>query len=471
MGGVSRSELVAAVTAAGGFGFLGMVREPPELIAREVELLRQLGYRRFGVNIIPAATDPVLLEHQVMTCIRLAVPVVGTFWDLNNRLIRRLRAAGILVVHQVGSVDEATAAESAGVEVIVVQGCEAGGHVRGVRPLRELLPDVAAAVKVPVLAAGGLATGRDLVTAMALGADGIVLGTAMLATDESFAHPHHKQRLLIAEADDTMLTKCFHINWPPSAPVRVLKSAVTSGARGDWRTTGRTVIGTEGDRPVYLFSTDSPLRSMIGDFESMALYAGTGVGQITGITGAGSRVRAIIAEADALTAVENITAGDKEFSSPVCYAHEIAGPYMGFFSAEDLSAELWSLADNMQTALRVLLLQEADQAAPSQPPFSDTAAEFAGWSLRLQRLAVTVGGGTFHVTNEIPLRRLETLDVSLMRGNLLRRLGAALPRMADQRVAEQLAPLLAFLRSQKLDSPRRDASHCSLETHRRLEKA
>src|SRR5690606_13439094 len=82
MGGVARSELVAAVTDGGGFGFLGMVREPAELIEQEVERLRQLGHRRFGVNIIPAATNPMLLEHQVAACIRLAVPVVGTFWDL-----------------------------------------------------------------------------------------------------------------------------------------------------------------------------------------------------------------------------------------------------------------------------------------------------------------------------------------------------------------------------------------------------
>lgn len=165
-----------------------------------------------------------------------------------------------------GSVDEAIAAERAGVELIFAQGCEAGGHVRGVRPLRELLPHVAAAVNLPALAAGGLATGRDLVTAMALDAGGTVLGTAMLATDESFAHPHHKQRLLAAEAADTMLTNRFHIIWPPSAPVRILKSAVTSG---------KTVVGAEGSRPIYLFSTESPLRSMTGDFESMALYAGT----------------------------------------------------------------------------------------------------------------------------------------------------------------------------------------------------
>ncbi len=120
------------------------------------------------------------------------MPVVGLFWDIDERVIARLRDAGILVVHQVGSVDEAIAAERAGAEIIIVQGREAGGHVRGTRQLASLLPDVVGAIRAPVLAAGGLASGADLVTAQALGADGIVLGTALMATREAFAHEHHK---------------------------------------------------------------------------------------------------------------------------------------------------------------------------------------------------------------------------------------------------------------------------------------
>ena len=98
MGGVARSELAAAVAAAGGFGFLGMVREPPELIAREVERVRALGATHFGVNIIPASTPPDLLERQVQTIIDLGVPVVGLFWDIDAALVRRFIDAGIVVV-------------------------------------------------------------------------------------------------------------------------------------------------------------------------------------------------------------------------------------------------------------------------------------------------------------------------------------------------------------------------------------
>jgi len=196
MGGVARAELVGAVAQAGGFGFLGMVREPVELIHAQVQALRERGVHRFGVNLIPAATDPELLEAQVAACVALGVPVVGLFWDLSAPLVQRLRAAGITVVCQVGTSSEARAAQAAGAQVLIVQGVEAGGHVRGTQPLHELLPEVLAATTVPVLAAGGIADGADVATVLALGAQGAVLGTALIATTESFAHDHHKQRLV-----------------------------------------------------------------------------------------------------------------------------------------------------------------------------------------------------------------------------------------------------------------------------------
>ncbi|WP_156461326.1 nitronate monooxygenase [Devosia sp. Root436] len=441
MGGVARAELVSAVTAAGGFGFLGMVREPPELIQREVERLRQSGHRHFGVNIIPAATDPALLERQVATCIELAVPVVGTFWDLDEQVTRRLRDAGITVVHQVGSVDEAIEAARAGVEIVIAQGREAGGHVRGVRPLRDLLPDVTAAVTIPVLAAGGLATGGDLVTAMALGAAGIVLGTALMATEESFAHAYHKQRLLAADAGDTVLTSSFHINWPPNAPVRVLKSAVTSGASGDPHAPGRVVIGDEEGRPIYLFSTDSPLRSMTGDFESMALYAGTGIGRIRDIGSAVARLQNIVAEAEALLTTDPAETDydDVEVSSSVCYAGEMSGAYMG---EADLADDLWLLDAQMQAALRSALAQGVNPDAASQPPFAANAAALASWSLQVRQLAAGEGVATSHpiVSAKLPPRAL-----------LLQGLGALVPRITRPSLRNRLARLRLFLQTEEHD--------------------
>ena len=102
------------------------------------------------------------------------------------------------------------------------------------------------------------------------------MGTAFLATPESFAHDYHKRRIVEATASDTILTDIFHINWPIGAPVRVLNNSATRGERGDPFGPVR-IIGDEEGRPIYLFSTDSPSRVMTGEFEAMALYAGKGV--------------------------------------------------------------------------------------------------------------------------------------------------------------------------------------------------
>ena len=294
MGGVSRSELAAAVSAAGGFGFMGLVREQPELIAAEVAAVRARTQRPFGVNLVPAATKPALLAAELDACLAAKVPVVALFWDLSAETVKRLRGEGVRVACQVGSPDEARAAEDAGAHIVIAQGVEAGGHVRGTTPLHALVPAVLVAVDVPVLAAGGLVDGDDLATVMALGAQGGVFGTAFLATRESFAHDYHKRRIVEAAPGDTVHTYDFHLNWPPDSAVRVLQNSVTRGERGDPEAGGeRRVIGADGGRSIYLFSTDSPQRNMTGDFEAMALYAGEGAGRISDIPSAAERLQAI----------------------------------------------------------------------------------------------------------------------------------------------------------------------------------
>ena len=195
MGGVARAELAAAVAQAGGFGFLGMVREPVALIRDEVAQLRAAGVARFGVNLIPSATDPALLAAQVEACIALKVPVLGLFWDVVPELIRPAVDAGMLVVHQIGSLDDARRAEAAGAGVLVVQGVDAGGHVRMTQPLVQLLPEVLASARVPVLAGGGVGNGADVATLLALGAQGVMLGADSIATRESFTRPNQERRL------------------------------------------------------------------------------------------------------------------------------------------------------------------------------------------------------------------------------------------------------------------------------------
>jgi len=420
MGGVSRSELVTAAGRAGAFGFLGIVREPTTLIEREVQAVRDAGVEAFGVNIIPAATDSTLLERQIDTIIGLRVPAVCLFWDLDPRIVTRFRDAGITVVYQVGSVEEAIATERAGADIIIAQGVEAGGHVRGTHPLRSLLMATANAVQVPVLAAGGLATGSDLIAAIALGAQGIVLGSAMLATHESFAHEFHKWRLVEADGADTLLTRTFHINWPPDASVRVLKSAVTNG-QSSHSSPERMVIGEEEGRPIYLFSTDSPLRSMTGDFASMALYAGTGVGRITTIEPARTRIERIVREAnDALarTAPKPI----EEPSSGVCYVGEFSGPYMGTIEPDALDAELRALGSELKSLFAKKRPKDDWIAMPDAP--------WVSWIVALRKQV-----GTWPLPVKDATSPAEALD----------RLTGLLPRMAEGSLRQSLLELRTLL--------------------------
>ena len=308
MGGVARSDLVAAVTSSGGYGFLGMVRESPDLIRREIHRVRRVCDGGFGVNIIPAATAPGLLQAQMDACIEENIASVCLFWDVYPEVVRRLKAAGIVVVHQVGSVRDAVAAERSGCDALIVQGIEAGGHVRGCLPLKDLLPEILDATRLPVLSAGGLVSGADLVDHLKAGAQGIVLGTAFLVSRESFAHDYHKERVIAANTEDTCLTYLFRINWPFGARCRVIRNSVSgNGPANEFANPGnRKVIGEDAGNRIYLYSTDSPLRSTSGHLEAMALYAGAGVSRISRIEPAQTILRRILDEAAAINELERV---------------------------------------------------------------------------------------------------------------------------------------------------------------------
>lgn len=288
MGGPARSELAAAVSNAGGFGQMGMVRETPELIAREIAEIRRRTNQRFAVNLIPAVTAPDLFRAELDVCLAAKVPAMCFFWDVVPEAVAAAKRAGCLVLHQVGSAEAAFQAEAAGADVIIAQGVEAGGHVHGRLPLGVLLGQLAGRLKVPLVASGGIASGRGMAAALSLGADGVHCGTAFLVAEESFAHPYHKQRIIEAKAGDTVHTDLFAINWPKDSPVRVLKNSVTEEAGErlwgyDPDTMPREVIAQDAGAPMHKWDTNSPLRTTTGNLEAMALYSGTGCGEITAI--------------------------------------------------------------------------------------------------------------------------------------------------------------------------------------------
>jgi nitronate monooxygenase len=304
MGGVSRSELVAAVAEAGGYGILGMVRESAAFIAAEIDAVRARTKRPFAVNLIPAATDPVLLEAELTACFDRHVPAMCFFWDVVPSAVARAKAAGCLVLHQVGSLDAALAAEAAGADVLIVQGVEAGGHVHGTVAALILVEQVARATSLPIIASGGFASGASLIAALAVGAQGIHCGTAFLATRESFAHDDHKSRVIGATAEDTVYTDAFALNWPPNSPVRVIRNSLTDalgstlmGHHPDHLP--REVIAAEDGRPVLKYSTDSPLRTTTGNLEAMAAFAGQSVALIDTAPTAADRIAGILSQAEA----------------------------------------------------------------------------------------------------------------------------------------------------------------------------
>jgi nitronate monooxygenase len=449
MGGVARAELAAAVCEAGGFGFMGMVREPVSLITSEVNKLRALTQARFGINLIPAATDPALLSAQVDACLGLKVPVVALFWDLAEPVIRRLRANGVTVVCQVGSVAEAKAAELAGAEILIAQGVEAGGHVRASAPLHELLPEIVETVRVPVLAAGGLATGQDLVKVISLGAQGGVFGTAFIATPESFAHDYHRARILKATSADTVLTKAFHINWPPNAPVRVIANSVTRGERGDPFGGERRVIGDEEGRPIYLFSTDSPSRAMTGEFETMALYAGCGVDAITDVVPARARLDAIVREAVARL---GMTAQNEapELASPACSAREMDDAYMGFLTPAELAVALNELLEAERAGARVALATLHEACGPEMSRVvREIQHDESRWAALLNRIVQTLGEAPSNKTGAFFAKAMAIADIEerlrfINRGQgwVVRKLRELLPRVRDDAIHADLSKML-----------------------------
>ena len=210
-GGISRHELAVAVSEAGGLGTIAV--NGADAIRRELAAARPLTMRPVAVNMLLPFARRDWFEAAA------GADAVVTFWGRPRR-----RTPGVWI-HQCGSVEEARAAEAAGADAVIVQGVEAGGHVRGTVPALELLEQVRVALPrdFTLLLAGGIADRVDVGRALDAGAAGAVAGTRFLLSEESRAHPGYRDRLLAAE--ETILTELFGAGWP--APHRVVGNAAT----------------------------------------------------------------------------------------------------------------------------------------------------------------------------------------------------------------------------------------------------
>ena len=244
MGGVGTTELAAAVVGAGGCGMV------PDGVAPALGTC--------GVNFLMPFNPS--LEHVREVGGRTGL--VEFFYANPRRdVVDAAHAVSALVGWQVGSMEEAVAAEAAGCDFVVAQGSEAGGHIRGKQSLDELLPKVLAAVTVPVVAAGGVATAERFGSLIRAGADAVRIGTRFVASPESAAHPEYVIELLAAGDGDTVLTEWFGDGWE-HAPHRVLRSALYAAQNSGWR------------------SAMPPTQGQSRGSADMAMYAGMGVGHV-----------------------------------------------------------------------------------------------------------------------------------------------------------------------------------------------
>jgi len=294
MAGSTSVPLVAAVSNAGGLGTLGIARTPAEQIPKDIGAIRDATKGPFGVNFL------LFLAHEpaIDAALNARPPVFSVAWARADQDLRglfgRAHEAGSRVMYMAGTVREAQRAKAAGADVIVAQGTEGGGHVGWMASMAVLPMIVDAVGSTPVMAAGGIADGRGLAAALALGAQGALLGTRFLATQESPLHPNFKQAVLDSDGHDTVLTEIPDIasaNVWPGAMARSRRNAfIERWAGREWELRAR--------QPEMAAALARARET--GDADNASLLIGQDAGLIHDIPPAGEIVERIVAEAEAL---------------------------------------------------------------------------------------------------------------------------------------------------------------------------
>jgi NAD(P)H-dependent flavin oxidoreductase YrpB (nitropropane dioxygenase family) len=301
MGGAVGPALAAAVSSSGGLGMLVLWRADLDTVRRQIRETRALTSKPFGVNLNLAFPQQERLE----VCLEERVPVISFFWRDPSALVPRAKSAGATVLHTVACARDARRAVDAGVDIVVAQGWEAGGHVRGTVASLPLIPAVVDAVSpTPVIAAGGIADGRGLAAVLALGAAGAWIGTRFLASEEAVIHPRYRELLFKATENDTVFAEeLFDVRWP-KAPHRVLRNKTVEA----WEAAGRPVSGKrpgEGEvvatsrtsGPIVRYQSYTPAADAEGDIDALSLWAGQSVGLVSRVQPAAEIVRDIAEEA------------------------------------------------------------------------------------------------------------------------------------------------------------------------------
>jgi nitronate monooxygenase len=290
MGGVSGGRLAAAVSNAGGLGLVGGGYGDADWLRTELDLVKKETAGPWGVGLITWAIERGALELALSYRPHAFVLSFG-----NPRpYAAAIKAAGCKLICQVQDVEQARVAREAGADLIVAEGNEAGGH-SGARAALTLVPAVVDAVRpLPVVAAGGIADGRGLAAALALGAHGALMGTRFYASTEALGKEQVKARIVAGRGDDTARTRVFDIvrgyAWPEGFPGRALRNRFME--RWDGRE-GDLSAAVAAERPAYEAAAQS------GDCDTAVVWAGAAIDLIDRVEDAGAIVERISAEAEA----------------------------------------------------------------------------------------------------------------------------------------------------------------------------
>ncbi len=290
MAGTAGAALAAAVSEAGGLGIIGGSAGDGDWLRGQIRAVRERTEKPFGVGFI--SSRPNVAE---LTAVAIAerVPVIGHSFADPTPYVADIHAAGLLMIAQVQTVALARAAAAAGVDIIVAQGTEAGGHTgySGTLPLVPAVVDVAGGI--PVIAAGGIADGRGVAAALMLGAEGVWLGSRFVASVEAEGGDWVKERVVAAGTDDTVLTKAYDLvtqsPFPPGIGDRVVRNDYTDA----WH-------GRDDELPARRPELRAQLAQAAkeGDARIAPTRAGNAVGLIHAVAPAGEIVHAIVAEAE-----------------------------------------------------------------------------------------------------------------------------------------------------------------------------
>ena len=301
MAGAVGPMLAAAVSNAGGLGMLALWRASGEAMRRQIKEVRSLTSRPFGVNLNLDFPQ----QERLAICLEEGVPIISFFWQDPSALVPSAKGGNAIVMHTVGSAADAKRAVDCGVDIVVAQGWEAGGHVRGTVATMPLIPAVVDAVSpTPVVAAGGIADGRGLAAALALGAAGAWIGTRFLASREAAIHARYRERLLAANESDTVyLENLFDAGWP-NAPHRTLRNqtvdvweAAGRPASGKRPGQGEVIATSRSIGPIVRYQSYTPGADSEGDIDAMSLWAGQSVGLVSRLQPARDIVHEIVDQA------------------------------------------------------------------------------------------------------------------------------------------------------------------------------